>query len=87
MFVKIVYPNSSQVGLYECDRVFQRKHLQKTPDMEDQMYLVLEMEKEGKSLVGDGIGLWFGSEHVQIYIMNENGRTIDSILWSDGEYK
>ncbi len=91
MFVKVVFPisqgGSGQVQLYECDRVFYRKHIEVFTNPDTEKYrLVLEMEKDGKSL-DNGIGLWFGDEEVHIYLMNDSGKTIDTIMWQNGEYK
>ncbi len=87
MFVKVVFPDSNQTQIYECDRVSYRKQIEVPPKPDPEYYmLIVELEKDGKSL-DNSIGLWFGLEEVHIYLMNDNGKTIDTIMWQNGGYK
>jgi hypothetical protein len=74
MYIKIVHEPSGDESVYECQRYF--KHVNRTA--EDGPFMRLEMENEHE----DSISLLFDSSvTLEIYVMNQEGKTIERINW------
>ena len=85
MFINIIREQDDgrrACGIYECDRVFLRPTTEGpngTPPREHDVEV--NMESNGP---GGSITLVLDKQTTELYVMNENGRTIDSYNWPSG---
>jgi hypothetical protein len=80
MYVKVIpYDKGHQgsIDIYECSEAHTR--VDESPEIGSEGYIfILDMERNGESfrrIINE-------QEWAEIYLLNENGRTIDKIMWT-----
>jgi hypothetical protein len=76
MFVRWIDENGMN-SLYQCDGVIV-EHLVADSGDKDDNCLMVRLQRDGV----DAISLIMRQKQAKLYIMNDNGKTIDSFRWS-----